>query len=272
VAAFTTCVVTRITLLTTLMGYLVSIKMKKNLLSAALLIASFSTFSTEQPNPHWGYQGQESPEHWGELSPDFSLCHTGKNQSPINIHGALATQHSKLELTFRPGKQEVVNNGHTIMVNVSNGDTLHLDDSTFTLQQFHFHAPAENTIDGKHYPLEAHFVYKDKEGDLAVLALLFQQGKENPELDHAWRQMPVKSGLAVALDAPLDIKSLLPENRDVYRFSGSLTTPPCSEGVRWLVLKQIASASREQIDQFSSTMHHTNNRPVQPLNGRVIID
>lgn len=165
-----------------------------------------------------------------------------------------------------------MNNGHTIQVNVSAGNTLKLDGDTFTLQQFHFHAPSENEIDGKQFPLEAHFVYKDKDGALAVLALMFQEGQANPQLSQAWQQMPTAIDQMAILNKPIDIKVLLPKQFNFYRFSGSLTTPPCSEGVSWMVLEQPVSASAEQINQFRSVVHHTNNRPVQPLNGRVIID
>ncbi|AHM72833.1 carbonic anhydrase [Yersinia hibernica] len=244
--------------------------MKRKLLLAAMLATSFTISAAE--HAHWGYEGQEDPAHWGKLSPDFSLCETGKNQSPVNIKGALKTHHGQLELAFQPGKQQIVNNGHTIQINVSDGNTLKLDGDTFTLQQFHFHAPSENEIDGKQYPLEAHFVYKDKVGALVVLALMFQEGKTNSQLAHAWQQIPTTIDQAAVLDKPLDINALLPKQFNFYRFSGSLTTPPCTEGVSWLVLDKQVSASGEQISQFRSAVHHSNNRPVQPLNGRVIVD
>lgn len=244
--------------------------MNKKLILTVMLAASFSIGATEQP-VHWGYEGQESPEHWGELSPDFTLCEIGKNQSPINIQGALKANHCKLALAFQQGKQQIINNGHTIQINVSEGNTLHLDKETFMLQQLHFHSPSENEIDGKQFPLEGHFVYKNKDGSLAVLALMFKTGKANPELAKAWQQIPTRVGQTTMLTHPIDIKALLPEKFDFYRFSGSLTTPPCSEGVIWMVLEQPVSASDEQIRQFLSALHHTNNRPVQPLNGRIII-
>ncbi|PHZ25622.1 hypothetical protein CS535_03070 [Yersinia massiliensis] len=152
--------------------------MKRKLLLMAMLVTSFSCIAAEHA-PHWGYDGQDGPENWSKISPDFSLCSTGKNQSPINIHDSLKTHHSNLQLTTQPSKQEMVNNGHTIQVNVTNGSTLVLDEDTFTLQQFHFHSPSENLIDGKQFPLEAHFVFKDKDGALAVLALMFKEGKPN---------------------------------------------------------------------------------------------
>ncbi|MGM0512081.1 MAG: carbonic anhydrase, partial [Pseudomonadota bacterium] len=188
------------------------------------------------------------------------------------LFARLESQLKLAVLAFQPGKQQIVNNGHTIQVNVSEGNTLQLDNDTFTLQQFHFHAPSENEIDGKQFPLEAHFVYKDKDGALAVLALMFQPGKANPQLAQAWQQMPAAVDQTAVLNKPLDIKALLPKQFNFYRFSGSLTTPPCSEGVSWLVLDQPVSASAEQISQFHSVVHHNNNRPVQPLNGRVIVD
>ena len=244
--------------------------MKGKLLFAAMLAASFSVSAAE--HAHWGYEGQEDPAHWGKLSPDFSLCETGKNQSPVNIHSALKTHHGQLDLNFQQGKQQIVNNGHTIQINTRAGNTLKLDGNTFMLQQFHFHTPSENEIDGKQFPLEAHFVYKDNEGQLVVLALMFQQGKANTQLALAWQQMPTAIDQTAILSSPLDIKALLPKQFNFYRFSGSLTTPPCSEGVTWLVLDLPVSASSEQINTFHSIIYHNNNRPVQPLNGRVIVD
>ncbi|EKY4302359.1 TPA: carbonic anhydrase [Salmonella enterica] len=245
--------------------------MKEKLMLALMLAASFSVGAAEH-SLHWGYEGQEDPGHWGKLSPDFALCETGKNQSPVNIQGALKTHRSKPVLVFQQGKQQIINDGHTIQINVSKGNTLRLDDDTFALQQFHFHTPSENEIDGKQFPLEGHFVYKDKDGSLVVLALMFKEGKANPQLAKAWKQMPAKVDQAAILTQSVDLNALLPENVGVYRFSGSLTTPPCSEGVTWMVLEKSVPASAEQIRQFRSVLHHANNRPVQPLNGRVIIN
>ncbi|NUF27686.1 carbonic anhydrase [Gilliamella sp. ESL0254] len=245
--------------------------MKFNAIIAALMVTSLSCAATE-PAPHWGYEGENSPENWGSLSPEFSTCETGKNQSPINIEHVFKTHHDKLKLAFKQSKQEIINNGHTIQVNVNDGNTLEIDNEVFTLQQFHFHTPSENKIKGKHFPMEAHFVYKNKNGDLAVIGLMFNKGKANPELAKAWQQMPEEEGDTAALNQPVDIKALLPNRLDFYRFSGSLTTPPCSEGVRWIVLEQESSASAEQIEKFHSIIHHDNNRPVQPLNGRVIVN
>lgn len=245
--------------------------MKKRTFLAVMLTVSFSGVATEN-HPRWGYEGNVGPTKWGKLSADFSMCENGKNQSPINIKGELKVGMEKLQFAFKSGEQKIINNGHAIQVNVSGKNTLWVDNELFTLQQFHFHAPSENEIDGKQFPLEGHFVYQDKNGDLAVVALMFKQGDFNVQLENAWQQMPIKSGEVSALSNPVKIESLLPEQRDYYRFSGSLTTPPCSEGVRWIVLKSEATASPEQIEQFRTIIHHANNRPIQPLNGRIIVN
>jgi carbonic anhydrase len=246
--------------------------MKVNIVIAVILTAASLFCLAAEHTPHWGYEGQEKPENWGKLAPDFSTCENGKNQSPINIQRVLKTRHSELSLTFESGKQEMINNGHTVQINITGQNTLILDDETFTLQQFHFHSPSENEINSKRYPMEAHFVYQNENGDLTVMALMFKEGKTNLELEKAWHQIPISVDDSILLDRTIDIKVLLPEVLDFYRFSGSLTTPPCTEGVRWIVLEHESSASKEQIEKFHSIMHHDNNRPVQPLNGRIIID
>ncbi|MBH2766609.1 carbonic anhydrase family protein [Serratia marcescens] len=246
--------------------------MKMRILVSAIALTINMPAIAEELSSHWSYDGQTNPAHWDKLSPDFSLCGTGKNQSPIDIEGALNANQSPLHLSFKPqNEQKIVNNGHTIQVNTSGDNTLILDNDNFKLQQFHFHAPSENKIDGKQFPLEAHFVYKDRDGALTVLALMFKEGKSNAQLSQAWQQMPRKPGQVMKLSKPLDISSLLPNQLGFYRFSGSLTTPPCTEGVRWVVLKKAVSASAEQIKEFRSVMHHANNRPEQPLDGRVIV-
>ncbi|HHX8751552.1 TPA: carbonic anhydrase [Morganella morganii] len=243
--------------------------MKRKILSTSLLIMSISCIAAEN-HAHWSYQGHDNPDNWGKLSPEFLLCETGKAQSPVNIEGPLKKVSGKPEFSFIPGKQELMNNGHTIQINTESGNLLKLGSDVYTLQQFHFHAPAENTINGKQFPLEAHFVYQDKDGALAVLGLMFEEGKSNPQLAHAWQHMPSAAGETAVLNTPVNIKKLLPGKQDVYRFSGSLTTPPCSEDVQWLVLKKPVSASAEQISQFRTVLGQDNNRPLQPLNGRII--
>jgi carbonic anhydrase len=243
--------------------------MKKTLVACLPLLFALTAHAEDA---HWAYDGEGAPEHWGELSPEFALCSKGQNQTPVDIKGALKAGLTPLHLHFAAGAQQIVNNGHTVQINVAPGSTLTLDGDSFALQQFHFHTPSENHINGHAFPLEAHFVFKDKDGELAVLAMMFKEGKENQQLAQAWKNMPKEKGDPSALAAPVDIHALLPKKLAYYRFSGSLTTPPCSEGVRWLVLHDSGTASKAQIEHFAEAVHHHNNRPLQPLHGRVITD
>lgn len=238
------------------------------MISTALLAASGLALASGKV--HWGYDGEEGPTHWGSLSPEFALCASGKNQSPVNLTDMVEGELPALKLAYQPGGREIVNNGHTIKVNYAPGSELRLGEHAFALKQFHFHSPSENTVEGHSFPMEAHFVHADPDGNLAVLALMIEIGEENEELAKGWAQMPAKPG-AESLQAPMDANALLPESLDYYRFNGSLTTPPCSEGVNWFVLKAPITASEEQIHQFAEIMGHANNRPVQPANARVII-
>jgi carbonic anhydrase len=255
---------------------------------AALMTLSGCTAITDNPitdrakkvkeatshKAHWGYTGHTDPSHWGELSPKYAECAQGKNQSPINIVVADSkdTNLQDIVFSYNATSNSVVNNGHTIQVNIDDGSAIMIDGKRFELKQFHFHTPSENQIDGKHFPLEAHFVHLDKEGNIAVLALMFEEGKSNTILEKIWSKMPAnaddKSALTLSSD---DIHALLPKENAYYRFSGSLTTPPCSEGVRWFVLKTAVNISKEQVEKFLHTMHHANNRPVQNINARKVL-
>ena len=219
---------------------------------------------------HWGYSGDTGPEQWGTMDEHFSVCDTGKNQSPINLTHMTRAKLPPLAVKYQAGGNEVVNNGHTIQVNYEPGNLLNIDGHIYELKQFHFHSPSENTINGHSFPMEAHFVHADKEGNLAVMSVMFIAGNFNPELEKAWAVMPEKAGDKQAIKQPVDARYLLPQRPDYYRFNGSLTTPPCSEGVTWVVLKDAQTASAEQIKHFQQVMQHPNNRPVQPVNARLI--
>ena len=240
--------------------------MRKSLLACSLLLCPVVFAAT----PHWEYSGEAGPAHWAKLTPEFGQC-AGSNQSPVDLSGLVEAKLAPLVLHYQAGGNTVVNNGHTVQVGYAPGSTLQLDGITFELKQFHFHAPSENLIEGKSYLLEGHLVHVSDKREIAVVAVMFEAGKANPALAAAWGELPAKVGETQALKAPLSAEQLLPENRDYYRFSGSLTTPPCSEGVRWLVMKQPVEVSQAQIDAFKAVMHHPNNRPVQPLNGRVVL-
>lgn len=222
--------------------------------------------------PHWAYEGAEGPEHWGELDPKFSACAIGKNQSPVNLTNPTSAKLDPLRFEYKAQGYQVVNNGHTIQVDFAEGSSISVGGHQFGLKQFHVHSPSENQINGKSFPMEAHFVHADDKGNLAVVAVMFEEGKANAELGKAWQVMPKEAGGKVALVKNILASAIMPKDKSYYRFSGSLTTPPCTEGVIWLVLKYPVTVSKEQIEEFTHVMHHHNNRPVQPLNSRLILN
>lgn len=238
-------------------------------LTIALFIASGSTLASG--GAHWTYSGQAGPEHWGELDAKFATCATGKNQSPIDLTGFTDGELPPIGIQYTTQGTEILNNGHTVQVNVAPGSTIDVNGHSFELKQFHFHTPSENHIAGKSYPMEAHFVHADKAGNLAVIAVMFDEGKANTELAKAWSGIPMHSGDQHALTTAVNPAALLPDNRDYYRFTGSLTTPPCSEGVTWLVMKDSLPVSGEQVAQFAKALPESNNRPVQPINARMVV-
>ena len=221
--------------------------------------------------PHWSYDGPDGPQHWGSLDAAFSACSDGRNQSPINLTRMVESELKPIKFAYKAGGTEILNNGHTIQVNYAPGSSITLDGITFELKQFHFHAPSENTIQGHSYPLEGHFVHADANGNLAVVAVMYMVEKPLPELEKAWKYMPDQAGEKRALPAAVSASALLPAKRGYYRFTGSLTTPPCSEGVRWLVMNTYKEISAAQVEAFTRVMHHPNNRPVQPLNARTVL-
>jgi carbonic anhydrase len=219
----------------------------------------------------WGYQGDKGPESWGKLAAEYATCLTGLNQSPVNITDAIESDLPPLSLNYQQSANVIMNNGHTIQINYPSGSTLKVGDHEYELKQFHFHSPSENQINGKSFPLEAHLVHADKKGALAVLGIMFEEGGKNPLLEIAWTSMPTIAKTRKILPTPINVSNMLPSSKDYYRFNGSLTTPPCSEGVLWLVVKQTVMASKEQIEQFTQALQHANNRPLQAHNARAIL-
>ena len=223
---------------------------------------------------HWSYEGEGSPEHWAEVSPENQTCKVGMNQSPIDIKNTLKAHINPLKSSYVDSPINIINNGHTIQAGfaASVKDVVTIDGVPFQLQQLHFHAPSENTLNGKHFAMEMHLVHKNAEGEIAVVAVMFETGTANSELTKLWQTMPAKADEKAELKQKIDVNKLLPEDLSHYRFSGSLTTPPCSEGVRWLVMKHPVTLSVQQLKQFTTAMHHGNNRPTQPLHGREIVE
>ena len=243
--------------------------LRSSVLTSALL--AMSSTGTALAQAHWGYSGEAAPQNWGKLDPKFALCGSGKNQSPVDLANFVEADLKPLKFAYKAGAADILNNGHTVQIDYAPGSTLSVDGRIFELKQFHFHAPSENKVNGKQFPLEGHLVHADKDGNLAVVAVMFQEGAANPLLTKLWEKLPSKAGDKNPLPTGLSVAQMLPANRDYYRFDGSLTTPPCSEGVFWLVIKKTATASKAQIEQFSKVLEHPNNRPVQPVNARTVL-
>lgn len=219
----------------------------------------------------WGYNGSTGPKHWEKLNEAYALCGSGKNQSPVNLSDFAEAELGALGLSYTHPAKTFLNNGHTVQANFGPGDTLDIDGRTYELKQFHFHTPSENHIDGQSFPLEAHLVHADKSGNLAVVAVMFKEGERNETLAKLWAQMPREEGTENPLKETVTAAEILPADRNYYRFNGSLTTPPCTEGVKWFVMKTPVTISSEQVSAISETFGHPNNRPVQPLNARKVL-
>ena len=227
--------------------------------------------STEHAGPvHWSYEGEYSPAKWGEID-GFEVCGVGLTQSPININYSFPTDVEDIDFNYGPSAFSVVNNGHTIQANLAEGNSITVDGEQYNLLQFHFHSPSENIVNNKPYAMEGHLVHANDHGELAVLAVLYGVGDNNDALDPVWNVLPKETGKTVEAHGQFDPNTLLPKDTRTFRFSGSLTTPPCSEGVRWNVLTTPVQASRAQVDLFHG-IFGDNNRPVQPLNGREVTE
>ncbi len=219
--------------------------------------------------PHWGYTGDTGPAYWGELNPEYILCETGTSQSPINIDKVSQLDLANIDFSYQPSPLTIVNNGHTIEVTYADGSFIELDGVRYNLKQFHFHAPSEHEIDGQLAAMELHLVHKTDEGKIAVVGILFKEGAENAALSSVWAHLPAAAGAEQTYNAAVDAALLLPADKTSFRYAGSLTTPPCTEGVSWLLMTEAQEMSPEQLSQFT-TIYDGNNRPVQPLNGREI--
>lgn len=223
-------------------------------------------------NISWSYEGKDGPDNWGKLNPAFISCGIGSNQSPINIEGTIKAGLKPLKGVQKFPIRDIMNDGHNVVANFKDGNMLLLDDVSFKMKQVHFHTPGEHTIQGKSFPLEAHFLHVDLKGNITKVGVMFKEGKANPGLEKILAQIPNENGNTIPLKTRVSASELFPEKRDYYRYGGSLTAPPCTEGVRWLLMKTPLTASQQQIEAFKKAIHQPNNRPLQPLNGRILIE
>ncbi|MFW1859487.1 carbonic anhydrase [Acinetobacter defluvii] len=243
--------------------------MKKILLSLYACTLVVTAHAGEASD--WGYETNNAPDKWASLSEKYHAC-SGLNQSPIDIKNTTSAKLEPLKFNYAANAKSIVNNGHTIQVDFNTGNTLTLDGQEFVLKQFHLHSPSENKINGVSYPMEMHLVHANAQGELAVVAVMYQQSQANPSLAQIWSNLPKQAGQSFTFTGNLSAASFLPKKLDYYRFNGSLTTPPCTEGVRWIVLKEIQSTSEAQLNAFTQLLSHPNNRPVQPVNARMILE
>ncbi|MFL6664362.1 MAG: carbonic anhydrase [Rhizobacter sp.] len=217
----------------------------------------------------WSYDGPSGPAAWARLQPEFAKCAGGLRQSPIDIRDGIAVQLDPVKFDYHPSAFRVIDNGHTVQVNVAPGNTIEVMGRRFELQQFHFHRPSEEHVAGRQFDMSAHLVHKDAEGRLAVVAVLLERGGAQPVVQSVWNNLPLEKGEELAAPTPIDLQQLLPADRGYYTYMGSLTTPPCSEGVLWMVMKQPVPVSAEQVGIFSR-LYPMNARPVQSAAGRMI--
>ncbi|HEY1731343.1 MAG TPA: carbonic anhydrase [Terriglobales bacterium] len=241
---------------------------------AISLMISSPTVSAQQAKPaahEWGYAGADGPSHWGDLNPNFAPCKVGHRQSPIDIRNAKTADLPPIEFSYKPSPLDIIDNGHTIMIKYAPGSFIRVGGKQYELKQFHFHKPSEEKINGKSYDMVVHMVHADKDGNLAVVAVLLQKGADNQLASELWSNLPAeKEKEEVHDDILIDLDQLLPAQKGYYTFDGSLTTPPCSEGVTWFVMKQPVTVSEKGMSQFER-VYRDDARPTQPVYDREIL-
>lgn len=228
----------------------------------------------KQEGAHWDYEGTDGPANWATLAEDFEACEAGHEQSPIDLDdkAAEAPVDKAVTIDYRPVTAELVNNGHTVQANVSAGSRIVIDGVSYDLKQFHFHLPSEHTENGAHTAMELHFVHADKNGKLAVVGVLMDEDDSNDAGDKSafadlFKKLPPKEGATTKITKTFDLTSFLPGDRDQYQYEGSLTTPPCTEGVKWTVLKESVDVAPDEVAAYKE-LFPKSNRPTQPLNDR----
>jgi carbonic anhydrase len=242
---------------------------------AAILLATNAVWVTnvvaqEHGAPHWSYEGQTGPSHWGDLSVDYAPCKIGHRQSPIDIEATQKSDLPAIQFDYKATPLHIIDNGHTIMINYAPGSSIRVGHKRYELKQFHFHRPSEEKIGGKRYDMAVHLVHVAPDGSTAVVAVLLQQGGDNQLIDELWQDVPREKNKEGLLDnVQINVSTLLPADRGYYTFPGSLTTPPCTENVTWYVLKHPATLSAAEIGEYSK-LYRDDARPTQPSYARVV--
>lgn len=220
-------------------------------------------------NVHWDYEGEGAPGNWGKIKPEYATCGMGRRQSPIDIREGIKVDLEPIKFDYKPTQFRITDNGHTIQVDVGEGNSIKVMEREFQLVQFHFHRPAEERVNGRAFDMVVHLVHKDDDGKLAVIAVLLKKGSEHPLIQALWNNMPLERGQSIEPATIINMNAILPESRAYYTYMGSLTTPPCTEDVLWMVFKQPVEISQQQVSIFSR-LYPNNARPIQPTNGRLI--
>jgi carbonic anhydrase len=218
---------------------------------------------------HWSYEGESGPANWSKINVDWAKCGTGTRQSPIDLRDGMKVELEQIVFDYKPTSFSVVDNGHTVQVTLAGGNYITIQNRTYELLQFHFHRPSEERINGKGFEMVIHLVHRDAENKLAVVAVLLERGRAQSVIQTVWNNLPLEKNDTVNPSVLLDPSELLPAKRDYFTYMGSLTTPPCSEGVLWLVMKEPVQASPAQMALFSR-LYPLNARPIQASSGRVI--
>ncbi len=224
--------------------------------------------AASQDAPHWSYEGDTGPGKWASLAHEYNTCGAGREQSPIDLARAQIEGAVDLEFHYTSGAATITDNGHTLQVDVAPGSYILVGERQFDLVQFHFHGPSEHTVGGRSFPLELHLVHKDKLGKLAVVGVMVEPGGANSTVSSLLKSLPTTQGRAETVGGSLSPARLLPTQHSSFQYSGSLTTPPCTEGVAWSVLVAPISISQEQVETLRARLHGENNRPIQNLNDR----
>jgi len=241
------------------------------LVLAATLGLQTSAFAKEETSgDHWGYTGKTGPSHWADLSKENALCHDGHHQSPVNITKSVKAQLPPLEFNYHPIPLIIENNGHTIKITADKAGDLKIGGTIYHLMQFHTHEPSDEAINGKRAVMVVHLVHQDDNNHLAVVSVLLDESKTtNPLLEKLTKFLPKRPGEAQPHQEKIDINQLLPTEKNYYTYEGSLTTPPCTEAVKWIILKQHMPITANDLIQYQK-LYPRNARPLQPLNDREV--